>query len=66
MKEKPLSQLKDELKKTEHLIKVATMYNGKIRMGDDIVTVDELEKLRLDIKSEIAVRYSTNSLRIVK
>ena len=66
MKPKTLKQLQVQLDDIEEMIKIGNIYKGKVSLGDEIVTVKELEEMREYIKFEITSRISQTKLRVVK
>ena len=64
--EKTIKQLKSDLKKLEKIIKISCLYKGKISIGDETVTTEELEKARTELIAEIEMRYSEFKLRLIK
>jgi hypothetical protein len=66
MKQKTLKQLQVQLDDIEEMIKIGNIYRGKVSLGNEIVSVKELEEMRESIKFEIASRISQTKLRLVK
>lgn len=66
MKLKTLKQLQVQLEDVDQMIKIGRIYKGKVSLGDEIVTVKELEEMREYIKFEITSRVSQTKLQLVK
>lgn len=64
--EKSLDQLYAERDKIVKLREIASTLGGRIKVGDEIITVETLRGLESGLKAEITARISNNSLKIVK
>ncbi len=58
LEEKSDDELYELLEKYEKLLKFASLYGGKVAIGDEAITEQELNETIKEIKIEIAVRES--------
>lgn len=64
MQDKTLDELYAENERLEELLKYAELFGGKIRLGDELVKMEDLKELQVSIKAEIDSRVSQAKLRL--
>ena len=65
MQDKTLDELYAENERLEELLKYAELFGGKIRLGDELVKMEDLKELQISVKAEIDSRISQGNLRLM-